>query len=138
LPAARVRLLINENARLEDGVWIVGVDDPATANDDLPGAVNAVPTAATRLLLAHSPDIVPELKIARFDLVLCGHTHGGQVDLPFLNGAWLKDGPTRDYVHGFYSANGSRMYVNRGIGTTTLPVRVACRPELTVFTLHAG
>lgn len=138
LPTVGVRFLLNESAQLEDGVWIVGVDDPATGNDDLDAALSAVPNGAHRLLLAHSPDIVPALAQTTFDLVLCGHTHGGQVSLPFLNGAWLKDGPARDYVQGFYKVHGSTMYVNRGIGTTTLPIRMACRPELTVFKLHAG
>jgi uncharacterized protein len=138
LPSANVQLLTNESRRLQDGPWIVGADDPATGHADLAAALGRVGAGVPRILLAHSPDIVASLRDASADLVLCGHTHGGQINLPFLNGAWLKDGATRRYVEGFYDAHGSPMYVNRGIGTTTLPLRVACRPELTIFTLHSA
>jgi uncharacterized protein len=138
LKAAGGRLLINESAALDKSLWLVGVDDPASDNDDLEAAVKDVPSAPARILLAHSPDIVRSLDQHRFDLVLCGHTHGGQVNLPFLNGAWLKEGPTRVYVQGMYSVHGSPLYVNRGIGTTSIPVRVRCRPEITQWTLHAA
>jgi predicted MPP superfamily phosphohydrolase len=138
LEAAGGRLLINQSAALDKSLWLVGVDDPATDNDDLDAAVRDVPSGPARILLAHSPDIVRSLGQDQFDLVMCGHTHGGQVNLPFLNGAWLKEGPTRHYVQGMYSVLGSPLYVNRGIGTTTIPVRVACRPEITLWTLHAA
>ena len=138
LEAAGGRLLVNESAALDKSLWLVGVDDPASDHDDLDGAVKDVPAGVSRILLAHSPDIVRSLDQHQFDLVMCGHTHGGQVNLPVLNGAWLKDGPTRVYVQGMYSVHGSPLYVNRGIGTTTVPVRIACRPEITQWTLHAA
>jgi predicted MPP superfamily phosphohydrolase len=72
-----------------------------------------------------------------FDLILAGHTHGGQVNLPLLNGSWLKAGLSREYVEGMFHVSGSPMYVNRGIGTTHLPVRIGARPEITHFTLDA-
>jgi uncharacterized protein len=130
--------LVNQCAEVQPGLWAVGVDDPASSHDDLGTAVSGLPTGVTKLLLAHSPDIVPELEGMSFDLVLAGHTHGGQVNLPGFNGAWLKNGPTRQYEQGFFDVHGSRMYVNRGIGTTTMPLRVRSRPELTLFTLHAA
>jgi uncharacterized protein len=138
LPTAKVKLLINQSQPLEDGLWIVGVDDPASGNDQLDQAVKDVPSGVRRLLLAHSPDIVPNLGGQTFDLILAGHTHGGQINLPFLNGTWLKDGPTREYVQGLYQVKGSPLYVNRGIGMTTLPVRIQCRPEITHITFHGA
>lgn len=137
LSSAKVKFLINQSQPLDDGLWIVGVDDPASAHDQLDEAVKDVPGGVRRLLLAHSPDIVPNLAGQTFDLILSGHTHGGQINLPFLNGAWLKDGPTNKYIQGMFEVNGSPLYVNRGIGMTTLPVRIHCRPEITQFTLHA-
>jgi predicted MPP superfamily phosphohydrolase len=138
LEAAGGHLLINEAAALDKSLWLVGVDDPASDHDDLDGAVKDVPDGASRILLAHSPDISRSLAQHHFDLVMCGHTHGGQVNLPLLNGAWLKQGPTSVYVQGMYSVHGSPLYVNRGIGTTSLPIRIACRPEITQWTLHAA
>ena len=130
--------LVNQSAEVQPGLWAVGVDDPASSRDDLDEAVTGLPAGVTKLLLAHSPDIVPSLSGTSFDLVLVGHTHGGQVNLPGLSGAWLKNGPTRQYEQGFFDVYGSRMYVNRGIGTTTMPLRVRSRPEVTLFTLHAA
>jgi predicted MPP superfamily phosphohydrolase len=136
LPSAKVKFLINESQPLDDGLWIVGVDDPASAHDEMRDAIRNVPAGVRRLLLAHSPDIVPNLAGQKFDLILSGHTHGGQINLPFLNGAWLKGGPTNQYIQGMFQVNGSPLYVNRGIGMTTLPIRIQSRPEITYFTLR--
>jgi predicted MPP superfamily phosphohydrolase len=128
--------LVNGSAQLESGLWVAGVDDPASGFDDLGTAVRGMPQRAPRLLLAHSPAIAASLSMARFDLVLAGHTHGGQVNLPVVNGTWLKDPPDRAYAHGLYHAHGSPLYVNRGIGTTRLPIRIDGPPEITLVTLH--
>lgn len=130
------RFLVNRSAELESGLWVAGVDDPASGFDDLGAAIQGVPQGAPRLLLAHSPAIAASLPTARFDLVLAGHTHGGQVNLPLVNGTWLKDAPDRAYARGLYHAHGSPLYVNRGIGTTRLPIRIDCPPEITLVTLH--
>lgn len=137
LASAGIKFLINQSQALEAGFWVVGVDDPATAHDELRDAIRNVPAGVRRLLLAHSPDIVPNLEGQSFDLILSGHTHGGQINLPFLNGAWLKHGPSHKYVQGMFEVNGSLLYVNRGIGMTTLPIRVHSRPEITHFTFRA-
>jgi len=138
LQPANVRFLINAHARIDDGFWIVGVDDPATGHDELPRAVAGVPAGAPRILLAHSPHIVQAVRQTPFDLILVGHTHGGQVNLPLINGVWLHQRPTRRYLQGFYDVQGSPLYVNRGIGTTTVPVRIGARPEVTHFTFRPG
>ena len=93
---------------------------------------------AHRILLAHSPDIASSLDKSRFDMVLVGHTHGGQINLPILNGGWVKNGPTRQYLEGLFHVAGSPMYVNRGIGVTHIPIRIGARPEITHFTFHGG
>lgn len=138
LKAANVRYLVNESAQLEAGLWIAGVNDPSNALQDLDGAIKDIPAGAPRILLAHSPDIADDVKETRFGLILAGHTHGGQVNLPFFNGAWLLDGPSQQYVQGLYDVHGSPLYVNRGIGTTQLPVRIGSRPEITHFEFHAA
>jgi predicted MPP superfamily phosphohydrolase len=138
LNAAKVKYLRNASAQLEDGLWLIGVDDPATANEDLNTAMQDVPAGAPRILLAHSPDIATSIQKRSFDLILAGHTHGGQINLPILNGAWLLDGPSRQYVEGLYDLDGSPLYVNRGIGMAKLPVRIGARPEITHFTFDAA
>jgi predicted MPP superfamily phosphohydrolase len=137
LGGAGIRFLLNDSVSL-DGLWIVGVDDPASGHDRVTRALGGVPASAPRILLAHSPAIADKVRGISFDLILAGHTHGGQVNLPPINGVWLHHGPSARYVAGFYDAQGSPLYVNRGIGMTTLPVRVQARPEITHFTLRAG
>jgi predicted MPP superfamily phosphohydrolase len=137
LQATSVRFLVNESVALEDGFWIVGVDDPASSMDNLAGAMHGVPSGVPRILLAHSPDIVRTLE-SPYDLIMVGHTHGGQINLPGLSGAWLHNGPSKRYIRGLYDIDGSPMYVNRGIGTTTIPIRIGSRPEITEFTFHAA
>lgn len=139
LAAAKVRFLVNESAELETGLWIVGVDDPATSMDDVSTALQGVPAGAPRVLLAHAPDIADSIVDApTSDLILVGHTHGGQVNLPLFSGAWLHQGAGAEYVRGLYQVHGSPMYVNRGIGTTAVPIRIGSRPEITHFTFHAA
>ncbi len=90
------------------------------------------------ILMAHEPDFLDHVaQYGGVDFMVSGHTHGGQVRLPFV-------GPTvlpplgRKYVEGFFQRGQTRLYVNRGLGTVGLPVRFMCRPEITVFTLAAG
>ena len=136
--STKVKFLINQSQALEDGLWIIGVDDPASGHDQLDEAVKGVPAGVRRLLLAHSPDIVPNLAGETFDLILSGHTHGGQINLPFINGARFLAGPSHEYVQGMFQVHGSPLYVNRGIGMTTLPIRIHSRPEITHFTFHGA
>ena len=131
-----ITLLVNDSAQLDEGLWIVGVDDPSSWLDHVPEAVRHVPSGAARIMLAHSPDIAGKIQDVQVDLILVGHTHGGQINLPFVSGAWLHHGLSAKYIHGMYQLDASRMYVNRGIGTTTLPVRIGARPEITHFTFH--
>lgn len=138
LAARQVHMILNRSVQLDDGFWIVGVDDPSSRHDDLAGALANVPDGATRILLAHSPDIVDRLANTRFDLVLAGHTHGGQVNLPVMRDGWLREASTRRYRAGLYEVGASKLYVNRGIGTYYLPIRIGARPEITFFTLHAA
>jgi predicted MPP superfamily phosphohydrolase len=87
------------------------------------------------IMLAHNPDIYDDVELrGRTISVLSGHSHGGQVYLPFI-GAPIT--PTK-YVRGFYTDGKTTMYVNRGLGTIPPPVRFNCPPEITVFTLEGA
>src|SRR5690606_37031053 len=91
------------------------------------------------LLLSHQPDLADRTATHRVDLQLSGHSHGGQVRLPVI-GEVLTPPGGRKYVQGLYELPGrkvpSYVYTNRGIGTTHIPVRFLCRPELTLITLR--
>ena len=91
------------------------------------------PLAGRRLLLLHYPELADTLG-TRFDLVLAGHSHGGQVRLPFYGALVLPWGVGR-YDLGYFESKFGPLYVNAGIGTYRFPVRFNCRPELTIVTM---
>lgn len=135
---AGVRLLINERADLEVGgqrLSLLGLDYPS-ASDHLRRLQEQADPARFNLLLSHVPAFAHELLERHVGLILCGHTHGGQVRLPLLPPLYLPRFSGR-FVAGLYRVGrfDTPLYVNRGIGTSVLPVRLACRPEITVIEL---
>ena len=127
------RVLLNEAVRIGD-VVIAGVDDPYTGRANLERALSGA-EGEVRLLLAHSPQIIGEAA-QRVELVLAGHTHGGQVRLPGVGALWLP--LPREYWrfdYGLFSVGGARMFVSRGVGTGYLPVRLNCPPEIVLLSL---
>lgn len=92
-----------------------------------------------RILLAHNPDYVAE-SLGRpdrpFDLALCGHTHGGQVRLPF-GGVVFDNIADKRFVSGLVQVSTQTVYTSNGIGVVEIPIRVNCPPEVTVITLRA-
>ena len=92
------------------------------------------PQANRRLSLMHYPQMANWLGEQRFDLILAGHSHGGQVRMPFYGALWLPDavGP---YQLGYYDTPAGPLFVNAGIGTYWFPLRWNCRPEVTVVTI---
>lgn len=116
-------------AGLDDAFW--GQPDPAAAIQDLPDGM-------FKLLLMHEPDYADTTAAHSFHLQLSGHSHGGQIRLPWMGEVITPPGAKR-YVQGLYTigSQGMLLYVNRGIGTTQLPFRFLCKPELTVLTLRS-
>lgn len=121
-------------------IWLCGVADPASSNPDLYYAVPPRPDGPV-ILMAHAPDYAdtvifhPHGHIV--DLMLSGHSHGGQVRLPFV-GPVILPPMGRKYVEGLFRLERMQLYVNRGIGAVGLPFRLNCPPEITVFTLQPG
>ena len=137
---AGVALLINEGGRIGRGVdtlSLIGIDDPYTGHDKLGAALKGMQRTPFAVLLTHSPEIFPKADLARFDLVLAGHTHGGQVRLPWIGALWVPEG-SEAYEAGWFSGTNAQMYVTRGIGTSVLPIRFLCRPEIALITLKRG
>ncbi|MBC8018234.1 MAG: metallophosphoesterase [Verrucomicrobia bacterium] len=131
-----ITMLMNENRRvsLPNGrhLWLAGVDDPVTGRARLEHSLDGIPTGEPVLLLAHSPDIYVLAVLARVNMVLAGHTHGGQVGIPYLirRSDYANRSP---FMAGMFHDGSTTLYVNRGIGTKTLPIRFICRPEITTF-----
>ncbi|MDT8422243.1 MAG: metallophosphoesterase [Desulfuromonadales bacterium] len=136
--AAGVTLLINERIDLAvTGIplSLAGLDYPSLA-DSLKRLQAQIDPQRLNLLLSHVPAFDHHLLDKRWDLILCGHTHGGQVRLPALPPLHLPM-YSGDFVAGNYrvGAHATPLYVNRGIGTSGLPVRFFCPPEITLIRL---
>jgi hypothetical protein len=121
-------------------LWFAGI---RSSTEDVPDLDAALPRQAAPgepvILLAHEPDYASHVVKRGVDLMLSGHTHGGQVHLPFIGTPrhMLPLGGRR-FIHGHFNLGPLQLYVNRGIGTVKLPVRFLCPPELTLFTLQSA
>jgi uncharacterized protein len=145
LEAQEIRVLCNENIRLEkDGatICVAGVDDLMVKLDDMKAALAGTSRLETRILLAHNPALIREAARAGVDLMLSGHTHGGQIDWKLLapkkNTAlsrWLHR-PSRKFMRGHAVLGNTQLYVNRGLGTVVVPLRYGCMPEVSVLELQ--
>lgn len=132
-----VRVLRNEAVRLDrpcGGLIVAGIDDLWSRESDPSAALAAQCPATPRVVLAHNPQSVEEFGPHRFDLVLSGHTHGGQVDWPGL-GRVLLGKKARRWAAGLYEHGGGHVYVNKGVGFGWR-FRFGVRPEVAVFTLR--
>src|SRR5665213_3395267 len=141
LAAAKIPTLVNRFAAIERGgdrLWLCGVDDPATSVPYLAEAVPANPGAPV-ILLAHEPDFADNVRrhprFPLIDLMLSGHSHGGQVRLPWI-GPLVLPPMGQKYVSGLFRFDQMQLYVNRGIGTVGVPFRFDCPPEITEITLQ--
>lgn len=118
-------------------LWIAGVDDVWEHHADLDRALRLVPAAQTTILLAHEPDYADLAAQYPIDLQLSGHSHGGQVRLPFFGPPVLPH-LGRKYPHGLYQLGPLQLYTNRGLGVISPPVRFNCQPEITLLTLRVS
>jgi hypothetical protein len=137
-----VQSLVNRPAKVERcgaWFWLIGVDDPTRRRlDDLGRAVKGTEDGRPRILMAHSPDILTRTGRTRLDYVIVGHTHGGQVCLPWFGPLITRSPFGRRLASGPGWADGVRAYVSRGLGTSLLPIRLSCPPEIVVHVLRAG
>jgi predicted MPP superfamily phosphohydrolase len=125
-------------ARGDDQLHIAGVDDVLERHAYLSWVLAQLPDEGCAVMLAHEPDFADlTARTGRFDLQLSGHSHGGQVVLPFIGPPILPD-LAHKYPSGLYRVMDMYQYTNRGVGMTMPYVRFNCRPEITVFTLEAA
>ena len=152
LAAHNITPLLNRHVTLTRGgaqIALVGVDDPVNDKDDLAAALRGVPDDQFTLLLMHSPDGIAEAVTRGVDVVLSGHTHGGQVRLPFFGAPHTHTHLGRRMSDGYYAGRRLRraigirpgrtqLYVTRGLGVSGLALRFLAPPELTLITLRRG
>jgi predicted MPP superfamily phosphohydrolase len=155
LSSVGIDVLQNEIRCLGSGnpkLWLIGVQDTGYAGgffsdfraiwqpaaDNLASLLEQIPVDEPRLLLVHNPDFTEMLPEGRIDLALCGHTHGGQVRLPFFGAPVVPSCFGDKYGSGLVEGPSTMVYINRGIGLIPPPVRFNCRPEITLFHLWRG
>lgn len=115
---------------------LAGIDDFYRGNPNLNAVLDAFPVAESAMLLAHEPDFADtSAETGRFDLQISGHSHGGQIVLPFIGPPILPKWGEK-YFSGLYRVGNMFQYTNRGVGTSIPAVRFNCRPEITIFTLE--
>lgn len=142
LESMGMRMLVNENIALQRGgqdIWLCGVDDSHHYRmADLLAARRNVPAKAFSILLSHSPDIHLQAAAAGFDLMLAGHTHGGQICLPGGIPLITHCRISRAYGRGRWLSGHLQGYTARGTGGCGLPVRFNCPAEITLHTLRTS
>jgi uncharacterized protein len=125
-------------------IWLAGLDDPYKGEPDperaIPSSIRNI-AGEPIVLMCHAPDYADDLIASAagraVGLMLSGHTHGGQVRLPFV-GSLVLPPMGQKYVQGWFRFGAMQLYVNRGIGTVGVPFRFACPPEITLITLRRG
>jgi predicted MPP superfamily phosphohydrolase len=139
LRRAGVMLLSNRHHSIRRGsqaLYFAGVDDVWCDKHDLAAALTGIPRNAAVVMLVHEPDFADTVaQESRAILQLSGHSHGGQLRVPGHGGLWFPPF-ARKYPMGLYQVNEMALYTNRGIGMVSRPMRFACRPEVTRFTLR--
>ena len=134
-----INMLVNESLEIKrngQSLWFVGVDDPHFyENDDLEKAIENIPQERFMILMAHSPEVHWKASKCDTDLYLCGHTHGGQITLKNSGPIIVNARDSRPYAKGFWKYEGMTGYTTHGVGTSSMPIRFNCPPEIVIFTL---
>jgi len=135
--AEGITVLINEGMRFEKNggaFWLAGVDDTMVGLEDIPLALAGAREDEMKLLLAHNPIVLRRAARADVDLVLSGHTHGGQVAIRSDRSETARS--RRRLLKGLGHEGNTQIYVNRGLGTVVLPIRYGCPPEVSLLELR--
>jgi predicted MPP superfamily phosphohydrolase len=127
---------LQSGAAGEGSLWLVGVDDIFAGLDDFEKALAGVPADAFRILLTHAIESPEDLAARRFDAIFAGHSHGGQVRVPFLGPVITRSSLQREYASGVFEVAGTPFHLNNGIGTGRWTgFRFMCPPEATFVEL---
>jgi predicted MPP superfamily phosphohydrolase len=138
--AAGIKVLRNVAVAVEKNgarFWLAGVGDVMARNADLEAALAPVTANAPVVLMAHEPDYADYVCRFPVDLQLSGHSHGGQIRIPFVRPLYLPD-LAQKYFLGLYNIGRLTLYTNSGLGTIGIPVRLNCPPEVTLLRIRQG
>ncbi len=142
IEAMDIRMLMNEAVAIERGgesIYLAGVDDPHYFRaDNLEKAADNIPDGSVSILLSHSPEIYKLARHADFNIMLCGHTHGGQICLPGGIALVKNASCRREFCFGVWDYHGMAGYTSAGSGSCVVDVRVNCPPEVVLHHLHAA
>ena len=142
MEAMGVRLLMNESVHIQQAgssLYLAGIDDPHYFSaDNLEKAYAGIPDDAVSLLLAHSPEIFRHAAYVGFDFLMCGHTHGGQICLPGNYAVTYNSSAPRFTGAGAWSYDLMQAYTSVGVGSSVVPARFNCPPEITLHQLTSG
>ena len=139
LRARSINVLTNQNTELRRGadvLQLAGVDDWGWGKADFARTMRGVDTARPSVLLSHEPMALDVPETRGVSLILSGHTHGGQIALPFVGAPAAYVWEHLKYLRGRYESEGTQLYVSRGTGVIGLPVRLGARPEVAVLRLQ--
>lgn len=130
--------LTNTNIAIRRGeasIWLCGVGDLWTDEQDLDSTLSGVPDEGLRILLSHNPDYADRILDRNVDLVLSGHTHGGQICIPFYGPIVSSSRHPHKYAGGLVHMGSMQVFLTRGVGTIRPPVRLNCPAEVSILTL---
>ena len=134
-----IEVLTNQNTELRRGadvLQLAGVDDWGWGKADFARAMRGVDTGRPSLLLSHEPMALDVPETRGVSLILSGHTHGGQINLPFVGAPAAYVWEHLKYLRGTYESEGTQLYVSRGTGVIGVPIRLGARPEVAVIRLQ--
>ena len=117
----------------ERSFYICGVDDLVTFHDDINAALSGCTRDIPIILLCHSPKIFKKAVAHDVDLVLSGHTHGGQIYIPYLTQRLTRSYFIGSYLRGYHRMENTHIFINRGLGASLAPVRLFARPQVAVL-----
>lgn len=139
-----VTILTNEATKIAEDLYLAGLDDVWSGYPDLRAALRDIPTDAATLLMVHEPDYIDRVVAAEAPVAIqfSGHSHGGQVRIPFWDGEKMRTRAPilprygERYPIGYQAVSYTGVYTNRGLGVWPLPYRFNCRPEVSLLTLQ--
>lgn len=135
-----VRVLRNESLPLkgDQAVYLAGVDDYWEKSYNLMNAMKEMPNESFKILLSHNPDVNEDIdaRDLKVDLIISGHTHGGQVVLPLIGAPFLPSAFGQKYRAGLVEDQGRFTYISTGLGLFFVPIRLNCPPEVNLLTLR--
>lgn len=137
MSARGVQFIVNRSVAIrrgDDVISLGGIDEVYRGEPDLEAAFARMDPNVPCLMVSHHPDIVDTIEEQRIDLLVCGHTHGGQIRFPFFGSVVVPSKHEARYASGFHRVRNVLLYVSRGVGAIP-PLRILCRPEVATFTL---